>query len=205
MWCRIKAGLRALITMAMVSCGSESSPPSGSPGSASCPSPLRMSDGEIVTYSFAYVDGTQTNHTITKIADGDEMGAIVYSISDGRTFNVNLKELCGGNNGSRLGIEESFLLTGSSLVVSSQQNDDQDAPSPLDFSEQNCSQETVVVDAGEFSANRCTFVANGSPVSFTRTEHESLGQATPLGGLLKFELTNTARDVIVEIQEWNGI
>lgn len=205
MWCRIKAGLIALMAIAVVSCGSESSPPSGSPGSASCPSPLRMSDGEIVTYSFTYVDGAQTNHTITKIVDGNALGEIVYSVSDGRTFNVNLKELCGGSYGSILGTEESFLLTGSSLIASVQQNDDQDAPPPLDFSEQNCSQETVIVDAGEFFANRCMFVANGSPVSFTRTEHESLGQATPLGGLLKFELTNTARDVLVEIQEWNGL
>lgn len=201
----IKAGFSVLITVFLVGCGSESSPPSGSPGAASCPSPLRMSDGEIVTYSFAYEDGGRADHTITKIADGNDLGEIVYSISDGRVFNVNLIELCGGSNSPILGTEESFLLLGSSLIVQAPKDDNQDALPPLDFSEQDCTQETTTVEAGNFVASRCTFVASGSQVSFTQTIHESLGQATPLLGLLKFELANTARDVVVELKEWNGL
>lgn len=200
----IGVGLVAASTLVLTACQTESSSP-GPSTSASCVAPMRMSDGEIVTYQFTYANGEQTKHTITKVADGDESGEIVYSASDGRASNRVLKDVCSEKNSVPLGREEAFLLTGASLIMSDSQDDSSSAPAPLEFSEESCTEQNTIVPAGEFAAVHCRYIAANSNVSFTQTSQQTLGGAKPLGGLLNYELNNTNHDVVVELIEWNGI
>lgn len=179
-------------------------PENGNDNAASCPSPASMSDGEIVTYKFTYENGETLNHTFTKLQDGNESGEVIYSISDGRTFNYELNKLC-PNKPATLTSEAFFLLLDGSLKEVALPSSDGNEKPPIEFVKTSCNHVTLTVVAGIFSAQTCTFDAKDSSESFTNYVHNNQGADTPLSGLLKYKWNNASQKVTVELTEWNRL
>ncbi|MBL1261314.1 MAG: hypothetical protein COB33_012365 [Thiotrichaceae bacterium] len=183
-------------------------PENGVDSHVSCPSPVSMNDGEIVTYIFTYANGETLNHTLTKAQDGDESGEVIYSVSDGRTSNYKLSDLC-ANKPVSLTAEAFFLLLdGGSLSILrgvEQTFSDESEKPPLEFIEKSCSDVTLTVPAGVFSTQACVFDAKDSSESFTSYVQANQEAATPLRGLIKHVWSDSSRKVTVELTEWNGL
>lgn len=176
-------------------------------GKGACPTLPSMSEGEIVTYTFTYSDGVTTSHTITKAHDGDEQGEIVYNISDGNTSNYKLKDLC--PKGPSLSDEQAFLLLGDvSLVANTEKSFENGlfgTPSS-EWIKEGCARISLTVKAGEFSAEKCTYVTEDRSESYSTFSHFNNGESpTPLSGLLKYEEQSGDKNVTVELSEWNEL
>ena len=158
------------------------------------PDLIKMSDGEIVSYSFTYegIKQSPSLHTITKISDGDPLGEIIYTIEGQSEERYRLDE----KHTMNLNSEQMFLFFGGKLIPPTSSSPDE----AILIAQEN---DTFTLVGQTLQVSKRIYREGDATI--TTYSNEDINDTYPLNGLIKYEWSDGTNSVTVELIEWNDL